>query len=471
MRWQSMATLVVQVVQAAVTFAVAAVVGPAEFALWGVAGILLNARVVLSLGFGEGLIYFDARERFRDYVDTAWVATSAIAVTAAALVIALAPQIAGLFETGFDESDVVLAVRIAAVAFACSTLETIPLAVIERGLNLRPRAIMEAGAAFFYAGAAALMLALGAGVWSIIVARALLSAVRLGGFWTLAPTRPRFPPRPHRDVFRTLLAYGAFLSGAAVLGFFAENLDTVLIGTLGSAEDLGAYALAFTVASLLPTFLSFTLHRVTMPLYAAVRDSRERLQEAFATAIHFVTIVVLPAAVAFVLLAPEALTALLGDQWRPAEPFLRILGVYALARAVGDAGMILLAATGRARSSFASRAVGLAVPLAIVWPLEQEWGAEGIAAAFAAGRIAVAVVTLTIGRDAISSRFLRMTGGVLATAAAAGAGLAVRAVVGGPAGDVAGLVALAAVYPPLLFACDPWLREHGPGLLRGTDRP
>jgi polysaccharide transporter, PST family len=468
MRWQTLATVVVQLTQAVVTFAVAAVVGPSEFALWGVAGILLNARVVLSLGFGDALIYFNVRDRFRDFVDTAWVGTGLIAAAAAGLVIAFAPQIAGLFNTGFDQDDVVIAIRVAAVAFACSTMETIPLAIIDRGLDLRRRALTEIGSAVIYAAVAAALLAAGAGVWSIIVARALLSVVRLVGFWAVAPTRPRTPPRPRRDVFRTLLGYGAFLSGAALLGFLAENLDTILIGALGSATDLGAYALAFTVASVLPTFLSFTLHRVTTPLYAAVRDSRARLQEAFATALHFVAVVVLPAAAAFVLVAPEALTALLGGQWATAESFLRILGVYALARAVGDTGMSLLAATGRARSSFWIRGLGLAVPLACVWPLEEAWGADGIAVAFAVGRVAVATVVLVVAREALSARLTRLFGPALATAGAGATGVAARAGLGDGAGDVAGLVVFAVVYPLLLLAADPWLRQNGLDLVRGA---
>src|SRR5215217_219592 len=115
MRWQTLSSVVVQVVQAGVTLAVAAVVGPSEFALWGVAGVLLNARVLFSLGLGEALIYLDADQWYRNLVDSALVISGAVALATSALLIGFASQIAGLFHTGFDQDDVTLVIQVSAL--------------------------------------------------------------------------------------------------------------------------------------------------------------------------------------------------------------------------------------------------------------------------------------------------------------------------------------------------------------------
>jgi PST family polysaccharide transporter len=461
MGWQSLSTLVLQSLQAVTTLAVAAAIGPRAFAIWGVAQILLNARVVLTLGFGEGLIYFDAGSRFRDYVDTAFTATAALVAAVAGLIFAFAPQVADLFTAGFRHADVVIAIRITAIAFAFSTLETIPLAVLERRLDFRRRATVEISTSVLYALLAVGLLVAGAGVWSLIAARLVLTATRLVGFWLRAPVRPRVWRIPHRDILKRLLGYGAFLNGAAILGFVSENLDTVVIGAAAGAHVLGAYALAFVVANLVPTFLSFTLNRVTVPLYAAVRDSRARLQEAWATAVHFCAVVMMPTSLGLLFVAPNAFVDILGANWRPAEPFLRVLALYAIARALGDAGMSLLSGTGRPRQAMAARAVGLAAALATLLPLKAALGATGIALAFAIGRTAVAVVVVAVTREAASRRLTRALPSVLAAALAVGAarlcGLAA------PAGAVAGsveLIALIVVYPALLIALDAWVRER-----------
>jgi hypothetical protein len=108
------------------------------------------------------------------------------------------------------------------------------------------------------------------------------------------------------------------------------------------------------------------------------------------------------------------------------------------------------------------------VPLACVWPLEEAWGADGIAVAFAVGRVAVATVVLVVARGALSARLTRLFGPALATAGAGATGVAARAGLGDGAGDVAGLVVFAVVYPLLLLAADPWLRQNGLDLVRGA---
>ncbi len=471
MRWQSLSTVILQVLQAVTTLVLAGVVGPREFALWGVAQILLNARVVLTFGFGEALIYFDARARFRDYVDTAFAGTAAVVGITSGALIAFAPHIAGVFGSTFSHDDVVLAIRLTAIAFAFSTIETIPLAVLERRLDFRRRATVEIGTSVFYAILAMGLLAAGAGVWSLIIARVALTFARFVGFWIAAPVRPRPRPAVRRDVLKAMLAYGGFLNGAAILGFAAENLDTVVIGRVGGAAALGAYALAFTVANLVPTFLSSTLARVSMPMYATVRAQRERLQEAFAAAMHFLAAIMAPVSLALAFVVPGALEDILGGNWSHAAPFLRILAVYSLARAIGDAGMSLLSGIGRTKHSMIGRAIGLAVPLAIVLPLNDLDGAEGVAIAFACGRVAVAAYALAAGHEALSGRLARMLKPAAAAVLATAAAVAVRQATGPEIQSYLALATVAVLYPAFLFLLDGWVRANARSLMRGTPVP
>jgi PST family polysaccharide transporter len=457
--WQSLSTFVVQSAQALTTVVVAGVVGPASFAIWGIASILLNARVVLTLGFGEALVYFDPGRRLRDYVDTAFVATAVLAGAVSAGLIVAAPAISSSFGAGFDEGDLTLALRLTAIAFAFSALETIPLAIIERTLELRRRALSEVAIAVAYVAAALLLLAAGAGIWSIVLARLGMSAARFARFWVIAPVRPRMVPHADRESLRRLIGFGAFLNAAAILGFAAENLDTLLIASVGSVEEVGAYALAFTIANLVPTFVGFTLNPVALPVFAAVRDVPDTLRRAFAAALHLVAVAMFPTTAVLLFIAPEAITGILGEDWAAAATFVQILAVYALARATGDTAIALLSGTGHPQAALVARALGLSVSLALLWPLSG-LGVEGVAWAFTGGRIAVATYAVYQARRALSRRVL----GVWSVLAAATLAVVVSLVAGsrapGAAGSMLEIGVFVVTFSIAVLILDPWLRER-----------
>lgn len=456
--WQTASMVVTQVTFSLVTLVVAARTPPTSFALWGVAAIVLNAQYLVRLGLGQALIAAVGRERLRDAADATFVVTGLLALLTSVAVFAFAPTLATEFGSGFDHADLTLALRVVSVALFFSTLESIPTGLIERELAFRSRALVETGTTVVYGALAAALLAAGAGVWSLIIGRVVLSVLRFGAFYLAAPIRPRVLRRIDVRLTATLLRYGIPLGVAGILGFVTTNVDTALVGRVAGARALGSYALAFAVATLIPTFLANTMLRVFFAVFASAHRAANEPSGAFGLSLYAQLLVLVPVTIGLVVFGGTALTDVFGERWSLAGRLLPILAVYGAAQALGNALTSYLAAHGRPGPQFAGQVVGLAVSLLLAFLLYR-YGAVGVTAAFTVGQLAFLAVGCRAAAPLWPEGLLRRFAWLLAVAvlAALAGAISLEAVPAGANGIVA-LVVFGVVYAGLVAVADQELR-------------
>jgi O-antigen/teichoic acid export membrane protein len=423
--------------------------------LYGLATVLLNGRTLFQLGIGQALILFrGSRPDFRRAVDTSVLATCLLAVSIAATLVVAAGPIASMFPK-FNQPDLTLAFQFMAVALALGTLEDIPSSLLERGMQFKRRAAVDGGTSLIYGVGAIALLIGGLGIWSVLIARTVQSLLRWIGFWLVAPFRPQIGAlQLSSTVLASLIRVGLPLSLAGIVAFATANLDTLAVGFLTDSTAVGAYALAFTVASLTPTLLGDTVVRVSFPMYAASAGSTERIRTLFSGVMHLVGVLMLPLTALLLLVVPGLLVAAFGPEWKPAGDPLRVLALYAFARIVADVTVSLAAAVGRPTLPLYARSAGLFVSIVALLPLAR-FGAAGVAGAFALGQVTVAVVGLRALRWLNPGSIVRMT--LAAVAASAIATAAAYGVMNAADGDdalVFATVALAAAYLPSLWLLD-----------------
>jgi lipopolysaccharide exporter len=398
--WQSAATTVVSGLQTLVTLVVAAAVAPSEFALLGVAMIIFNAQylIVGSLGLGAALIHWGDSRRFRDAIDGGFALTGSLGLALAFVVAVAAPVISSLFSNGFSENSVTAVVRLMSLLLFVAALTEIPQALLERRFQFRRRAIAETTGAGMHFVTTFMLLALGAGIWSVMFGRLLQSGVFLAFLIGFMPIRPRFPPHIKADVLREMVRFGKFIGFSAALIFVIANLDTVLVGSQIGAHALGSYTLAFTIANIVPTFLSTTLGRVWFPLYVAVKRDRQATRLAVAEALHLVLTLMIPVSFALVVFVPDALGEIVGNEWNEAATIVRVLAIYGFARALASMMSTLLTGQGSPQAAMQATVIALTLSLALVIPLLR-FDAVGVAAAFAIGQVAAALFLLVKARE------------------------------------------------------------------------
>ena len=227
----------------------AALVPPSSFGTVAAATVMVNVAILLMDAGTRGRIITSAALS-REEVTRSVATNVAIALVVALVVAVLAGPIVDAFADGGDPR-VVRALFLSIVTYAFAI---VPLALLQKELSFKKHAAVTAAAAFVAAFVGVLAGVLGAGVWALVL-RQVLSTTLLAAFaWIAArglvtrlqvgraragaaPRRARLVPRPRDLVFLVAAAH-----------FAAFNVDNLIIGALGGAEDLGLYALAFMIA-------------------------------------------------------------------------------------------------------------------------------------------------------------------------------------------------------------------------------
>jgi O-antigen/teichoic acid export membrane protein len=269
------------------------------------------------------------RHAVRVIIGTGVVLSGALAVLAGPIV-----------ETVASSSEVAV-MRVLSATVAVTAVSVVPLALLQRELLFRRHTHVVGGASLLASGAAILAGLLSAGVWALVIRQVAYSVLVAGLSWLsirhILPRRGRVvgarepQPRPRREG-----ATGFF--ALAVGSFFALNLDYFIVGNTTDADQLGLYALAFTLAFAPLTNFSWKLGTVLFP--AAAATDLEAVRRQTLRTLRLLSLILLPLLPPAIALAPVLLTGLLGDEWREmVHPFqiLLLAGVgQALVNVIGE---------------------------------------------------------------------------------------------------------------------------------------
>lgn len=440
--WQGSAALAAQAAQAVSALVVASRVAPGEYALWGFAAVLFNAQFLLtSLGFAPALVHERDDGLWRRAYDAAFTVTVAgaalaglaLALAAGPVVDALAPDLAG------DGGRAV--VRTMAVVLAALAVLQIPLAALDRRLEFRRKALVELAGTAVYVIVVAAMLVGGAGVWSLLGAKVGQVVTLLAGATGVAAPRPALRRTVEWRLLRRLVRFGGVIGASAIVGVVFTNLDTVVVARRFGSGPLGSYALAFSIATIVPTLLAVTVGRVFFAVISTVRADAGQLRVVVDDLVHLCALVVLPVAGLQALFAEDLVVAVFGSDWTEAGALLVPMAAYAAGRVA--ALVVNTVASGMTRPGVVLRVelVALACAAAGV----ALWGDSptSVAVAFAAGQWIGALVGFVSVRDALRPAWptaVRVTG--LAGVAVAAAVL-VDLVAGAAVAAAAGVVVYA----------------------------
>jgi O-antigen/teichoic acid export membrane protein len=174
----------------------------------------------------------------------------------------------------------------------------------------------------------------------------------------------------------------------------------------------------------------------------------------FRAALHGLAVLIVPASLLIVALAPSLAVDVLGEQWEPAVPVIRILALVNVVGILGDVAVPLLQGTGRPDRSARMELVQYALLVSLVWMLVEPYGVAGAAAAWLPAVFASQILAVVFVRASLPRPFaglgVPVAGVFLASALGTGVAIAIDGWIDGLIGPLAaglagGLVALLAV--------------------------
>ncbi len=416
--WSGLAQGLRQFIQAIVTIVLARLLAPSEFGLLGMTLVFTGfAQVFTDFGLGAALV------QRRELSPAHLGAASALQLGMGALFAALLAAVAPLVSAFYQEPRLVPVCLALAPNFLLLAMSGVPMAMLQKAMDFRRTARIEALAALLSGTAAVVLAWLGWGVWSLVAQTLIGSLVTLA----LARRGSSRPPRPavDRAALRELLGFSLPLTGFNALNYWIRNLDNLIVGKFIGPAALGLYSRAYNLM-LFPVYqLSTAATRVMFPALSSIQEQTERVRNAYLGATRLIALAAFPLLAGMGVLADLIIVTLFGPVWSGAAPVLRILCLVGLLQSVGTTlGWIY---TARGRTDIMMR-IGLLAAIAntVAFLVGVRWGIRGVAAAYAASNTALHVVSWIVAGRLVGLRYPRMAGnvaGALACAVAMAAGV------------------------------------------------
>jgi O-antigen/teichoic acid export membrane protein len=317
--WKALSVIVGQGLWYASLFVLAILVPPRDFGVIAVGAVIINATIlVLESGTGGALII--ARELDARSVRSAVLRTTSAGVVLMLAFAALAGPIANTFAKGADP----WAFRALACIVGLAAAWVVPNALLKKYLSFKRIAIVTITAAAVASTAAVIAAVLGAGLWALVIRLVLQQLLLTALGWAAVAS---LLPRARGDDAPSARPRGAtaFLL-IAVAELIAWDGDTLIVGASTNTTQLGYYALAFSLAYLPLSQVSWTFGTVLFPAIAAARDPETVRRQAL-KALRLMAFLLMPLLPAAVVLAPSVIPGLLGHKWTGAVVPFQILVV------------------------------------------------------------------------------------------------------------------------------------------------
>jgi len=386
--WVGVSTAANNFFKLVITYVLARMLDPAHFGLVSMANLAIDfLNMFREMGFASALIY--RKGDIRKAADTTFITILAIAAVLFLLAFAGAPLAAVFFRT----SELTPVLRVLSLNILISAFGQVQLSLLAKNLAFRERLLPDLVPTVVYGVLAVALALMGMGVWSLVIAKLVDSALTALLSWLVVPWwRPRL--RFDRQEARELFDYGKHVVGSGVLIYFITNLDNTFVGRVLGEEQLGYYGFAYTQANVPATQISRIVGQVLFPAYSKIQDNIEALRSAFFRTMHYVSLVTIPLSVGMIAFAGPFVDTLYGQRWAQAIVPLQWLGVYGLLRAIAVNFGSVFKAGGKPQWLTYIALLRLAVMGTLLYPATLYYGIVGVSVLSAF--VAIADFTLSV---------------------------------------------------------------------------
>lgn len=310
---------------------------PRDFGIVGLAmATVALVDIFSALGLRQALLRIEKPDR--DHLDTAWTIQLLLLVFLAAVLAALAPLAARFY----GEPALGPVVALLAVRFLFYGLANIGIVDFDRNLDFGRDLRMRMSVRLLsLAGTVVAALALQS-YWALVIGLILQSALHAAASYVVHPFRPRFSLARRAELLGVSL--WIFLAYAAQV--VHHQLERLVIGRFAAMPVVGLYSVSKDLASIFTQEIATALNRVTFVTTArhGLRESPERI----AVMIGAYAMIAAPLGLGLAAVAEDAVTLLLGAQWREAAPLLQLIAPASALYAVYKLVVSSLQASGHA---------------------------------------------------------------------------------------------------------------------------
>lgn len=334
MGWNAASMSIIWVVALARSIIVARLLAPDDYGLFSMAAtVVATVGALTNMGFDLSIITRDFRDasELRTHLDTVWTAELGRRLIISLLLLAAVyPTV--LF---YGEERLYAVLPVLAIIPLIQGFQNIGLVLLQKQVQFKRIVLYEQINNLASTALAVVLALLTRSVWALIMTQVLAAIVSTLLSYVFHPYRPKLSINP--KAFRDSLNFGKHIFVIGVMTYVTTTADNVALGRLEGTVTLGAYVLAYGLASVPVGIIMGVVNRVMVPAYAELKTgNREQLERvvgrAFVVSSSLLILLVLP-----ILLFPdEVIEVFYGAKWLEAIPLLRILALVGLSRGLAN---------------------------------------------------------------------------------------------------------------------------------------
>jgi PST family polysaccharide transporter len=354
---------------------------PSEYGLAGMAFIFAGIALIFTdLSLGSALVQRVAITE-RDRSTVFWT-TTAGGILIAAVSFAVAPAI-GRF---FSEPQVTSLFRVLAITFVLTALSATQVALLTRDLAFRGLELREMAGGLARIVTAITMAVLGFGAWSIVGGSIAAAVVSLVMLWTASPWRPSFTFS--MASLCDLGSYGIKAFVSRLFTYATDNADNLIVGRYLGPPSLGIYTLAYNAMVSPLGRIVAPVAQVLFPALSRIQSDTDRVVTTWLRTTAATSAIMFPAFVGIIIVAPDLVPVVFGNQWHEAIPVLQLLCVGGLAITLQGLNLSILQSQNRP-GTFLWFTILCSVASVAGFLVGVNWGVAGVAASVAIVRFAL----------------------------------------------------------------------------------
>lgn len=260
-----------------------------------------------------------------------------------------------LATTVFSDPSLTPVLRVFGVAVPFAAVMKLAIGTVQGSQKALPKVLVRNVSqplTRFLGIAAVLALVSGAGrvvgiAWAYVLAYAVAAGV---GVYFLARLTPLFSGGSYEPMRRELLAFSAPLALTMVMTVLLSDLDTVMLGALGTTGAVGVYNVVYPLAELLVVALS-SFAFVFMPILSELdaEGARGEMRRIYQVIAKWVAVATLPVFLLFLVFPETVIGLTFGPAYRDGSLALSVLAVGFFVHATAGLNVNALTAIGRTR--------------------------------------------------------------------------------------------------------------------------
>lgn len=343
--WTSLVTLGSRLQQTVLQVVLAWLLSPEDFGLIALAYTVMAYAWFLKHA-GLGAVLIQRQKRFHLWVSPA---TGLIAVTGT-LATLLALLSAAPAAAAYGQPRLTGIIAVLAISVLPDALRAVAQAKLRRDLRFQADAVLQLVALALIFVLTLVLAATGAGVYSFVIPRVVVSVVMLAVEWYVAHPGVRLG-----RVFghwRFLLTSSAWVTAAGLCVQVMNQGDYTVLGLYATKEEIGWYFFAFMLSTQTMMLVTINLGGVLIPVLARMQDRPAVQAERFLETCGLIALLSVPACLGLALVADPLIRVLFDPRYYGAIPLLQLLSVGMAFRTVGHNGSFILQANGRWRKYF-----------------------------------------------------------------------------------------------------------------------